>query len=88
MQLLTHYYAVFSWCFGPGSPGYEKVTNRFGVDFRFMLKLEILTVPREIDTYERLNRDEKQSKEEDGHEDDWRDPFFEFKVKRANTAKS
>jgi hypothetical protein len=53
-----------------------------------MLKLEILTVPREIDTYERLNRDEKQSKEEDGHEDDWRDPFFEFKVKRANTAKS
>jgi hypothetical protein len=42
----------------------------------------------EIHTYERLSRDEKQSKEGDGHEDDWRDPFFQFKDKRANTVKS
>lgn len=33
----------------------------------------------DIDTYERLNCDEEQSKEGDGHKDDWRDPLFEFK---------
>jgi hypothetical protein len=42
----------------------------------------------EIDTYELLNRDVRQSREGDAHDDDWRDPFFEFKDKRANAVKS
>jgi len=46
------------------------------------------TQASEINTYRRLNRDKKPHKEEDRHEDDWRDPFFEFKDKRANTVKS
>ena len=35
----------------------------------------------EIDTYERLNRDEKQSEEGDRNEGGWRDPFLSSKIR-------
>jgi hypothetical protein len=42
----------------------------------------------EIDTYEQLNCDEKQSKEGDGTRMTGGTPFLSSKDKRANTAKS
>jgi phage regulator Rha-like protein len=67
---------IFTWFEESGGDGmrmHNKAMTRFKETYN-----RYQTRASEIDTYERLNRDEKQSKEEDGHEDDWRDPFFEF----------